>query len=188
MFWGRSLSLEEERKKINDEYLSARQQLSAYKNQMPDVFHISVDHFIESMNALHEQACVPTSALIKAIKNTEGFLKGEVTSAAYGQVIHEMNQGRTASYEPSRLSQAMVTLSWAVWVVSLACLLAGPFLLGVIGLFVSYAIYQDAGHSEVKYPNAHAQHDATQIGEQMEKIWLIKDCGVPVADRPYAPA
>lgn len=179
MFFTRPLSLDEQRNKINAEYINARRQLIDYHNQMPEIYHAPVERFIENMDALHAGASVPTAALIKAIKNTEGFLKGEVTSEAYGRVIHEMNRGRSASYEPSRLSQAMVTLSWTVWVVSLVCLLAGQLLLGIIGLFASYAIYHDAEHTEVKYPNAHLQHDSTPIGEAMEQILSMKDCGVP---------
>tara|TARA_R110002126_G_scaffold17798_2_gene68849 strand:+ start:20426 stop:21031 length:606 start_codon:yes stop_codon:yes gene_type:complete len=189
MFFSRRLSLEEARNKINAEYINARHQLSTYQHQMPEIYHAPVERFIENMDALHAGACVPSAALIQAIQKTEGFLKGEVTSEAYGRVIHDMNRGRSASYEPSRLSQAMVTLSWAVWVLSLVCLLAGALLLGIIGLFASYAIHHDAMHTEVKYPNAHAQHNSTHIGEAMEQILNMEVCGVAAANnRLYAPA
>jgi len=170
MFFSRSLSLEEERIRIHAEYVHAREQLAAYQSQMAELYHPSVETFLHEMDRLHQEACVPTAALITAIKHTEGFLKGEVTPEAYGRFIHDMNLKPGDPHEPSRLSQAMVVLSWAVWVLSLACVLAGPLLLGVVGLFVSYAIYRDAEHSEVKYPNMHMHPESTKIVEQMEKI------------------
>ena len=175
------LSLEQERDKINHEYLKAKNSFIAYKTQMSEIFHPPLENFANELDALHTQARVPTAALIKAFEKTEGFLKGTVTPHAYGQVIDEVKTGQASSHEPSRLSQAMETLSWAIWVISLACVLSGALLLGVIGLFVSVAIHHDAEHSEVKYPDAHDTQDSKAIAEHMEKIRDIRDCGVPGA-------
>jgi len=176
-----SLSLEEERNKINNEYLNAKNSFSVYKAQMSEIFHPPLESFANELDELHVQAKVPTAALIKAFEQTEGFLKGTVTPHAYGRVIDEMKTGQASTHEPTRLSQAMETLSWLVWVLSLACVLSGALLLGVVGLFVSVAIHHDAQHSDVKYPDAHDQQDSKEIAEHMEKIRDIRDCGVPEA-------
>ncbi|MDF1828180.1 MAG: hypothetical protein P1U39_07870 [Legionellaceae bacterium] len=180
MFFSRSLSLQEERARIVHEYHHAHEQLTAYQRQMAELFHPPIDNFLREMDVLHQEACVPTVALIKAIKQTEGFLKGEVTPEAYGRLIHDMKLKAGDSHQPSRLSQAMVTLSWAVWVLSIACVLAGPLLLGVVGLFASYAIYRDAEHPDVKYPNMRRYEASPRIVEQLETMREMLECGVAI--------
>lgn len=180
MFFSRSLSLEEERARLALEYNHARGQLIAYQAQMAELYHPPIENFLREIDALHEEACVPTAALTKAIQQTEGFLKGDVTPETYSRFIHDMNLKPGESHEPSRLSQAMVALSWSVWVLSIACVLAGPLLLGVVGLFVSYAIYRYAEHQDVKYPNMHGYEASTIIGEQLEKMRDMRECGVAI--------
>ena len=179
-----SLSLEDERNKINGEYFKAYNKFIAYKNHLPEIFHPSFETFAQELEKLHVQARVPTAVLTKAFEQTEGFLRGTVTSHAYGKIIQEMNTEQPPSYEPSRLSQAMETLSWAVWVISLACLLSGALLLGMVGMFASVMIHHDAQHSDVKYPDAHDKKDSKLIAEHMEKIRDIKVYGVAEAVMP----
>lgn len=179
-FMPQPLSLEQERNKINQAYSHAKDSFIAYKRTMAEIYHPSLEAFAETLETLHTEAKVSTASLIKAFEQTEGFLKGTVTPDAYARIIKNMKAGQASSLEPSRLSQAMETLSWAVWVISILCVLSGALLLGVIGMFASVAIDRDAKHSDVKYPEAHNKQASQELACHMEKIENLMYFPVPV--------
>ena len=67
------LSLEQQRNKINRDYLMAKNSFIAYKTQMLEIYHLQLDIFVENLDALHIQARVPTAALIIAFEKRKGF-------------------------------------------------------------------------------------------------------------------
>lgn len=174
--------MEERHKAVNQKYKQAREALVAYKNTAGPLYQAPLEVFIKELDAIHTQKNLPEAVLITAFEKTDALMRGKISSAEYMQVIHEMKARKHASCEPSRLSQAMETLSWAIWIISLACILTGPIILGMLGMFLSVAIYNDAQHSEVKYPYTdNTRFNLTPIVEQMEKIQNLDECGVPEA-------
>jgi len=176
-------SMEQRHKEMNQKYNKAREALVNYKNNASALYKAPLETFIKELDAIHAQKNLPQSALIKAFEQTEGLMKGTVSAAEYHRTIHEMKNGPQASKDPSRLSNAMEILSWAVWVISVAFLFTpGYQLVAMLGIFLSAAIHADAQHNDVKYPNntANTRLDLTPIVEQMQKVQDLDDCGAPM--------
>ena len=174
-------SMEQRHKAANQKYNIARAALVNYKTHAGVLYQAPLEAFIKELDEIHAEKNLPLAALIKAFEQTEGLMNGTVSAAEYHKTIHEMKNGPQTSKDPSRLSKAMEALSWAVWVISVTCLLTpGYQLVGMLGIVLSYGIYADSQHEDVKTPNnvANTRPDLGAIVAQMEKIQELDDCGV----------
>ena len=173
-----TVSMEQRHQEANQKYKQARDALVKYKETSSTLYQAPLEAFTEALDVLHAEKKLPQAALIRAFEQTEGFMRGRVSYAEYVRSMHDMKAGQRALCEPSRLSQAMETLSWAVWVISLFLLLAGAILLGVVGMFASVALHNDAQHSDVKYLDVQSTMDLKPVVDQMETIQKLDMCGV----------